>query len=101
MKEPLGTGDNERVAVACAPVITASLCGSMTAATPVTVTGLPTCAPPTENVTVPLGGVPPLLVVTVAAKVWPVDVEVVLVASFVIVKEDAVEVLVLKLASPL
>jgi hypothetical protein len=38
---------------------------------PETGTGLPTCVPPTKNVIVPEGGLPPLFVLTVAAKVTP------------------------------
>src|SRR5438034_2878382 len=43
----------------------------MTAGMPVTGTGLPTCVPPMKNVTVPEGGAPPLLVLTVAENVPP------------------------------
>ncbi len=39
----------------------------MTAGMPVTGTGLATCVPPTRNVTVPEGGAPPLLVLTITS----------------------------------
>ena len=67
-------------------------------------TGLPTCVPFIENVTAPLGALPPLLVPTVAIKVapWgaPADVTLIVVAAGVMLRERGGDTLELKLLSP-